>query len=559
MGTTIQHLTGEPADVAVIGGGIHGATLAWAAAARGLRVALVEQRDFGHATSANSLKILHGGLRYLQHADLMRMWESIRARRRGLQLQPHLVRPATFLVPTYPWKLQSRMGMAAALLFNDIMSWNRNRGVAQGRRLPRGRLLSRRDAKTILQGASGPAPTGAAVWHDAIIENTERFTLGFIMSAEERGARVANYTRATGLLMAGGAVEGIRVRDEETGEEGEVRARMVVDTAGPWTGSVLPKDIRRPDWAWTRGFSLIVRRRLFGDYGVGLEGRTTHYDPDAIFQRGKQNVFFAPWREGTLIGVVYKLYGGPPDACRLEPEEIETYLKEINAIYPPAKLTLADVTFAHLGVLPAPAGPARKGNPDPCKHTEIVDFSRTAGLRGLLAVRGVKYTTALTVADRVVEIIGRRLGVNLRGSTPATVYGGERIVEPADVEASCRARGLALTPDQQRHLAAEYGSRFEEVLRIAAEYGGARAAIAGGQPVLGAEVLHAVRREHARTLGDVVLRRTNLGTLAYPGTDTLGTCARLMAGELGWDAERIEREVADVQEHYRRLGLSHVL
>ncbi|NCC52454.1 MAG: FAD-dependent oxidoreductase, partial [Spartobacteria bacterium] len=279
-------------DVAVVGGGIYGTTLAWEAARQGLQVALIEQKDFGHATSASSLKIMHGGLRYLQQLDFVRMRHSIVARRRGFIVAPNLVRPARFMVPTVAFGLQHKLLMTAAFLMNDTISFDRNRGVPEGHEIGMGRVWGYERVRELLAGVADMRVTGGAVWQDGFVENTERFTYAFAHTAETLGAVIANYTKATGLIHDQGHVQGVAIRDEDSGDESEIRARVVINAAGPWLPDLLPpgaEAFHRKTWAWTRGYNIIVRRNLFGEFGVGLEGRADDYDSESVVRRAKRN------------------------------------------------------------------------------------------------------------------------------------------------------------------------------------------------------------------------------------------------------------------------------
>ncbi|HEV7715164.1 MAG TPA: FAD-dependent oxidoreductase, partial [Steroidobacteraceae bacterium] len=221
-------------DVLVVGGGIHGCCAAWEAARRGLRVGLVEAGDFGHATSSNSLRTFHGGIRYLQQLDLRRMRESIRERREWLRFAPHLVRPMRFILPTIGHGLRGPEVLRAALCANDFVSMDRNRNVRADRQLPRGELWSAEHTREVLAGTAVKDANGAAAWYDAVCMNSERLQISIVAAAIASGAQVANYARALEPLRVAGAIRGIRIRDELTGEEYELRSRAVINAAGPW-------------------------------------------------------------------------------------------------------------------------------------------------------------------------------------------------------------------------------------------------------------------------------------------------------------------------------------
>lgn len=544
---SVQALAAQPFDVVVVGAGLHGAAAAWMTARLGLRTALIEQGDFGAATSASSLKVLHGGLRYLQHGNFPRMRESIRARRRFLQLAPHLCKPQAFLMPTHGGGVRSKAALRVALTLNDWIACDRNDGVRAERALPAGRLLDLEATRAVLQGVTDTAFTGGAVWYDGLAENTERLTLSFVLSAEQSGACVANYVRAAGLRMEGGAVTGVEAIDGVDGGRVQISARGVINATGPWL-----------EQAWQGGtagaesfplvgaWNIVVKRRWFGAYGVALESTRTHHDAEALVQRGKRNLFFVPWREGTMIGTVYEPFQGDPADYRPSRAAVLDFLAEINAVYPPARLTLDDISFLHVGVQPGP--PRRAGDSvEPDKHSEVLDHATRGGPRGLLSIKGVKYTTGLEVGERAGHLMAAQLGGMGAPKTPV-LYGGAAWVTAEAVQAAGQRHGFSLNPATAARLAAHYGSEVEQVLEAARADGAAL--LPGTADVLCAEVRHAVRREHAVTVSDILLRRTDVGTLARPAPQVVQAVAELMAGMLGWSAERTQAEQAAVRARY---------
>ncbi len=209
-------LAGRRHDLAIVGGGIYGVCAAWEAARRGLSVCLLERGDFGGATSSQSLKVVHGGLRYLQHADLRRFREGVAERRSFLELAPHLVDPLPFLIPTYGRGLRSREAMALALLVNDVLSVGRNPRGDPSKRIPRGRVLRRGAVLDMLPGLAGTGLTGGALWYDCQTWSTERLLLAFLTAAVEAGAAAANQAEVIGFLGTPG-MRGRRARARRRG------------------------------------------------------------------------------------------------------------------------------------------------------------------------------------------------------------------------------------------------------------------------------------------------------------------------------------------------------
>ena len=241
----LSRLTEREFDLLVVGGGVHGLAAAYDAAQRGLSVALVESGDFGSGASFNHLKTVHGGLRYLQNADLKRMRESIVERRTLARIAPHLLTPLPFLMPTYrsspaaAWRCVSRSS-ADALVGRD-----RNAGVLPRLQIPMGRTMSRDECLRLFPAPARSDLTGGALWYDYQMRNTDRLTLAFGLAAAREGACLANYVRATTPLKSGGRVTGMRVRDGLSGETFDVRATHHAERRG---GRRRPRDggIRRP-------------------------------------------------------------------------------------------------------------------------------------------------------------------------------------------------------------------------------------------------------------------------------------------------------------------------
>src|SRR5687768_952772 len=275
MRRNLTDLGGTEHDLLVIGGGIQGACIAWDAALRGLRVALVERDDFGAATSANSLRIVHGGLRYLAHGDLVRMRESIRERSALLRVAPGLVEPLPVLVPTGLPGVPGKAAFAAALALTHLLSLNRNHQVDAARRIAAGRILSRAECLRLCPALGADDISGGALWYDARMTRPERLSLAFVASAAAAGAQVANYAEAETFEVSGDAVRSVGVVDRLTGRREQVRARHIVIAAGPWTAALAskaggPADApgRAPRYALA--MNLVIGRRL-ANAAVGLK------------------------------------------------------------------------------------------------------------------------------------------------------------------------------------------------------------------------------------------------------------------------------------------------
>jgi len=376
-------LAGREHDLLVIGGGIYGASAAWDAAQRGLAVALVEAHDFGSGVSWNSLKTVHGGLRHLQRLEPGLTRESMRERRALLRIAPEIVRPLPFLVPAYGHGLKGREALALGLLANDWLTPDRNRGLPPERRIARARVLSPRETLELVPGLPARGLTGGALWTDAQVTSSERLLLGFLHGAAAQGAALANHAEAVALLRCGARIVGARVRDREQGGELEVRARIVLNAAGPGMDAILAlAGIARPAVPLLDAMNLVLRRRpLVAAHALGARSDGRY-------------LFLVPWRDCALVGTAYAVAGAPLP--------VSEFLAAAARAYPWAGLEREDIALVHRGRVPGRAADSLSDRPLILDH-------EAEGVAGLISVLGVKYTTARGVAERTVDLAVARL------------------------------------------------------------------------------------------------------------------------------------------------------
>jgi glycerol-3-phosphate dehydrogenase len=359
--------------------------VAWDAAQRGLAVALVEREDFGSGASWNSLKTIHGGMRYLQRLDLVRLRQSARERAILLAIAPGIVRPLPFVVPTYGHGPTGREALALGLRLNDWITRDRNLGLPEDRRIPDGRTVPVAEAVRLLPGLERRGLTGAALWHDAQAASTERLTLAFVLAAAGAGGLPANHAEAVALLRAGGRVAGVAVRDTLGGATLEVRTRMVVNAAGPWADEFLARGgLRRAPATLLRARNLVLRRPPVAPFAAGATS-------------GGRFLFLVPWEGRTIVGTSYEPAEAPPT-------DPLAFLDEAARTFPWARIGREDVSVVHEGLVPG-----RGGASGLATRPRLLDHEAEDGLPGLVSVQGVKYTTARLVAERAVDLVFRRL------------------------------------------------------------------------------------------------------------------------------------------------------
>jgi glycerol-3-phosphate dehydrogenase len=533
-----SRLTETSFDLLVVGAGIYGACVARDAALRGLRVALIDRGDFGNATSHNSFKLIHGGLRYLQHLDLRRVRQSIEETRFWLRAAPHLVRPLQFVVPATGFGTRGPLAFWAAEQLHLLLGLDRNRGVLPAWRLPAGQVVSRARCLELIPGLDARRVTGGAVWYDGQMQNADRVLLECVLQAAEAGAEVANYVRAEVLLEHARRIEGVRARDLLSGEQFDVRATVTVNTCGPWSAELLQGRAEPTDSpALVKGMNLVTRR-IAGDYAIGIESARCS---DAVIGQSRRLYFITPWRDRSLIGTTHVLYRDEPDRCRFRQDEIEGFLREVNAAYPPANLKLDDVYYCYGGLTPAD-GEAGDEEGLRSRHAEILDHRRLNGMEGLLTVVGVKYTTARRVAEQTVDHVYQKLG---RTPPPCPTRGtplpGAKGFEGEDALVRAASAALGSEGGAEPGLLLDYGTRFRQVL---GDVGSAPEGI--GKSVFHLCCQHAVRAEMAVRLADVIFRRTDLAARGALTEADLQWCADMMSRELGWTAAHKEWELRDV-------------
>lgn len=532
-------------DLLVIGGGVCGVCIARDAAMRGLSVALVERADFSHATSAASSKLIHGGLRYLKNFELGLVRESLRERRVWETIAPHLVYPLRFILPNYRRRESSKRWMLrAGLTLYDLLAFDRNRLEDDDRKIPGHRMLSADQARAQVPGLSSDGLLGAAEYWDCQMFSPERLALECAVDAAGHGARLANWAHVTSLQIdkRGGSprVTGAIVEDRHGGATFELSAKIVVNATGPWADRLLDGLPGAPPPAIVRSKGIhIITRSLTGDTAVAFETRHGHF-------------FILPWRGHSLIGTTDAIYRGDPDDFAVTDGDIAAFLTVINAGFPSAALTREDVIHFYGGLRPLVESAPGDDSYDASRRSEVVDHGEAGGPHGLLSALGGKWTTARAIAEQVVDRVANLTELGKRspcrtGERP--LPGGGFGTWAPFVDALLRQHAT-LDPDVVANLARNYGARARELIALGDSDGRLLAPLAAGRVDCGAQVVFAVRHEMARTLGDVVFRRTGLGTLGSPGTEALAAVADLMGAELGWDARERTQQVESVASSF---------
>ena len=529
----LARLAAEQFDVLVVGGGITGAGVALDAASRGLRTALVERDDFASGTSSKSSKLVHGGLRYLQQREVGLVYEGLAERQVALRNAPHLVRILPFLIPvlTRDGVISRRLARAlgGALWMYDLTG-----GFRIGKRH---RRVSSDQALAHMQTLSADRVAGGYLYYDAHTDDA-RLTLALCRTAAAHGAVVANYAGVTSLRKDGEErVRGARVQAD--GDEIDVRADVVVNAAGVWTDDVRALD--EPNHPHSirpaKGIHITVPwTRLRNDIAVVV--------PVA---KDRRSVFVVPWGDLTYVGTTDTDYDGPLDDPECTPEDVAYLLRALNAVITDP-VREEDVLGTWAGLRPLLRTAA---------NDRTADLSRRHAVRrsegGLVTVTGGKLTTYRRMAADTVDEVDALLGKRRRCRTKhLKLIGADGYEDPPD----------ANEPSRHVHLAHRYGTEGAEVEALLDEEPALGEPLVPGLPYLKAEAVHAVRSEMARTLDDVLTRRTRARLLARDDSAAAAEDAAALVGrELGWDdAERVrqvkeyraavaaERDAADLPE-----------
>lgn len=554
MKRDLNALSNQEYDLLIIGGGIYGATIAWDAVLRGLSVALIERSDFGGGTSANSLKIIHGGLRYLQTLDVERMRESIRERRILMGIAPHLIHPLHCVMPTYGHLMKGKAVMLVGMCVNDMISFDRNRLGDPEKTIPRGRVISKTECLKLIPGIDGKRVTGGALWTDAQMYNSERLTLSFILSAAYEGCAAANYVEARELIKNNGRIRGVKAVDGLSGNDVEIHAKCVVNATGGWIDDVLEGVTSNSDRVHlSTAMNLVVRRRLLKTCAAGVTGQFQNTLTDGSVYRGRRVLFMTPWRNFTIIGTFHRPLQGNGDGMKVREDEIETFLEEINSAIPENPLSREDVTFFHKGFLPMDGIDAKTGEVKLTRHYQIFDHKREDDLENLISVVGVKYTTARDVAEKAVDLVFEKLGRKTPrcASGQMTLLGGKIQRFDDFLSQALDQKTVNIKESVMQRLVYNYGSQYPRILAYGENDPGHLKTLLESSDVLAAEILHSVREEMALKMTDVVLRRTGLGSGGHPGNESLKSVASIMSEELGWDGTRVKEELEDMNAIYR--------
>ncbi|WP_404311913.1 glycerol-3-phosphate dehydrogenase/oxidase [Agrococcus terreus] len=520
----IASMRDREVDVLVIGGGIVGAGAALDAVTRGLRVGLIEARDFASGTSSRSSKLIHGGIRYLEQLNFGLVREALIER--GLLLQriaPHLAKPVRFLYPLNT-PLVERAYIGAGMAMYDAFSYTgfMKPGVPLHRHLTKKQVLKQ------IPSLDPDAFVGGLTYYDAQVDDA-RYVAELARTASFYGAHVASRVRAEGFLKVGERVVGVQAHDYETGEQFEIRAKQVVNATGVWTGETQAMVGARGEFKVraSKGVHLVVPRDRF------------HSEMGMILRTEKSVLFVIPWGRHWIIGTTdtdWNLDLAHPAATAADIDYILDHVNEVLA----AKLTRADVEGVYAGLRPLLAAGEGSSTANLSREHHV---SHT--VPGLVLIAGGKWTTYRVMAkDAIDEAVSAMDGKVPESCTEQIPLLGATGYRAAWNKRAKIARAFGVHKHRVEHLLNRYGVLTDELLDMIRQDPQLAEPLPGADDYIGAEVRYACTHEGALHLDDVLARRTRISIESWDrGVAAAPVAARIMADALGWDDERVEREI----------------
>jgi glycerol-3-phosphate dehydrogenase len=524
-------------DVIVVGGGINGSGIARDASLRGLKVLLLDKSDIAAGTTSWSSRLIHGGLRYLEHGEIPLVYESLQERERLLHIAPHLVYPLPLTLPIYDYHKRGPLMIRAGMMAYDVLSHNKS--------LPRHQMFNREGALIHEPGLNPNGLKAAARYYDAQVVFPERISVENVLDAVAHGAVVRNHSRVNDVILEAGVVRGVQFVDEATGETHQARGRTVVNVAGPWVDQVLADaGIAQPRESLlgvTKGTHIVVSP---------FPGSPS----DAMYIEAKTDgrpYFIIPWNGLYLIGTTDDRYDGDRDQIVPTEPEIAYLLEETNIAIPSAGLDRDSVLYAYAGLRPLPN--QKSGSESGITRRHVI-HDHAPRIYGLLSIIGGKLTTYRNLSEQTVDKVGALLGQDL----PPSTTGESRLPGATGNLAAWsaefhRSRPEWLGEQSASYLVYVYGVRGSEVVALAEDNPSLRDVISPATGAIAATIVFSFTHELSGSLTDAIMRRTMIGYAADAGFDALAGVANAVRTGLGWDDARIEREMEEHRQYMQRF------
>lgn len=532
----IENYQNQEFDLIVIGGGITGATVAYEAASRGLSVALLEKSDFASATSSATSKMIHGGLRYLSSYEFALVRESLKERRVLMNIAPNFVHPTPFIFSVYKKDKVSMFQMKIGMLLYELFSFDKNKLWDKSRTVPNHKTISPEKVLELVPEALETGLLGGHLYYDCSNHSPERLTLAFIKSAVKFGAQVANYSEVKDFIIEEGkkwkTIKGVQVIDKLNNSSLEVKAKMIINCAGPWADILLGKARQKyEDEVLRRSEGIhFITKKLVEKYT--FSGAT----PSA------KHFFLIPYRKHTIIGTTDKEYIGKPDDYKVTKHAIIELLDEVNQSFgKKEKIKYEDIIFTYGGLRPLVEDQTEDVYHSSRKY-EITGEKKN-GIAGLITVEGGKFTTSRMLAEKAIKKAIRILRKPKKKSISKNNYiNGSEIKNFKEFVNEKQAYYADFKPEHIEFLCKSYGTEIDKLFDLMHENDHLKTIINDDGENL-AQVVFAIRYEMAKTLPDILLRRTGLGQLGHPGKENLKKIAQTAAEELNWDKNKMNDEI----------------
>ena len=536
-------------DVIVIGGGIYGAAHAWEAASRGLSVILFDESDFGGSTSANSLKTIHGGIRYLQRVDFGRTLESKRERDTLMRIAPHLVQPLACVMPAYAWTSKGKLATAiGAGLYNLLSAFDDMVSTGTSPVRLRAEILNQAQVRACIPDGQVDGVNGGIRWYDGQAYDSERLVLTFVLSARKRGAQVYNYLRVKDLSFSDGRLQGVLIQDRRNEEEREIRGAYVVDTTGGWfdrNRTIVGAEPGFP--AFAKAVNLV--------YPAGHLHNAVGLKSDVRAENGQSGrlLFSVPWQNTTIIGTWYFPVSEVVSKAELTSMEYETCVADVQSLSVLPDGVASKPSLIHIGLVPVTETFTAGEYPRLLDDTLVIDHKHERGGQNIFSVYGVKYTTARSTAQKTIDKVMARLGKQTVSKTNRLpLLGGE--IQDFEVFSRQKVQQyeFRLGATTLQPLLRKYGSEIDKLFEYVRQDEQLGELVPETPGCIKAQIVYAVEEEMAQRLTDVVVRRIGLGGQGRPPQAAIECCLDIMASLLAWrDTER-QAQMQELEDHYRR-------
>ncbi|MEP6920517.1 MAG: glycerol-3-phosphate dehydrogenase [bacterium] len=529
-------MSSPPFDLIIIGAGINGAGIARDAAMRGLKVLLLDKGDIGSGTSSWSTRLIHGGLRYLEHGEFGLVRESLRERETLLKIAPHLVKPLPLLIPIYDRSRRGPWTMRTGMIAYDVLSLGKN--------LPHHHMLSRAEALERAPGLNPEGLVGAALYYDGQVEFVERLVLENVLSARDHEAVVVTYAQVEKFIMSDGVCSGVQFRSELDGQQSTAHASLLINAAGPWVDRVLSTlspegNVESRLIGGTKGSHIVVAPF------TGAPASALYIEADT----DQRPFFIIPWNNHYLIGTTDLPYQGDLDHVAIDQNEIYYLLRETNGVIPSANLTRAKILYTYSGVRPLP----QTGEKEAKSITRRHFIRQHARCKNLFSIVGGKITTYRSLAEETVDLVCQRLGRSRQKCTTDEVALPGAAVPDFPAFSKEFERTSGLPEATSRRMLRIYGTRASLITELIEGNASLAGVFDTETGAIGAEIVFVFRHELAKTLADCLMRRTMVGLNSSLGVNAIEAVANVAQGYLGWSDERIRNEVKAYHDFIERL------